>query len=191
MSQEPELDILRAAWTSSVEDCEAGAAFESRRGRIRAFRTRRVLELAFAAVLIAFAVRVVRAHPDLEMLLWAAVICATALGAAAFQLWNWRGSWKSSGQSIVDYADLYERRCRSMLRAVRFGYRFLALQLAIAAPWLTFDFLRGQLPALRYAMSLGFLALLTAAFVLSFRRSRARALHELSGVQAFRRSLVG
>src|SRR5262249_47071116 len=128
-------------------------------------------------------------HFDFEMLLWATVVCITSAGAAAFQIWNWRGLWKTSGQSVADYAEAYEQRCHAMLRAVRFGYRFLALQLAITAPWLTFDFLRGAIPPGRYVFALGFLALFTGVFLMSFRLSRRRTIRELAEVRNFRREV--
>jgi hypothetical protein len=190
MSQEPELEALSAVWTAPGGENGGGIGLKSGSGRFRAFRIRRLLELAFAGVLMAFAISHMYAHPGLETFLWAAAVCVTTLGATAFQLWNWRGSWKSSSKSVADYTDLYERRCRAMLRAVHFGNRFLALQLAIATPWLTFDFVRGQASAHRYAMGLSLLGLLTVAFLFSFRRSRRRALRELVEVQEFRRKLV-
>ena len=47
---------------------------------------------------------------------------------------------KVAGRSVRDYADIYERRSLATLRAMRFGYWFLALQLTIAVPCLTVDF---------------------------------------------------
>ena len=82
-----------------------------------------------------------------------------------------------------------ETRCIATLRAVRFGYAFLALQFAIAAPWLTWDFARRQIFAARYAFCLVLLGTLTVAFIIWFRRSRQRVLLELTQIKEFRRAL--
>jgi hypothetical protein len=95
--------------------------------------------------------------------------------------------WKTAGESVLDYADVYEKRCIATLRSVRFGYAFLALQLAIAVPWLTWDFTRREISPARYAFSMGVLAALTVAFMGWFRRSRRRAVRELIEVTEFRR----
>lgn len=190
MSMEPELEILRAAWTASPGS-ETNVSRAGWRGRERSLRVQYVLELVFAAALIGFAVVFVRRHFDWEALVWAAVVCFTTIGAAAFQIWNWRSLWRSSGQSLADYAEAYERRCRATLRAVRFGYRFLALQLAISTPWLTIDFLRGEITPSRYAFSMGVLALLTITYLFAFRQMRRRAMRELAAVGDFRRESSG
>jgi hypothetical protein len=190
MSQEPELDAMRAAWAAPARQTESAGDRSTSPARLRGFRIRSVCELAFGVVVIAFALAFAGAHRDFETILWAAVVCVTTVAAGAYQIWNWRGSWKSAGKSVADYSDLYERRCRAMMRAARFGLRFLALQLAIAVPWLTLDVVRGQMSVRRYALAMGILTLLVAVFVFSFRRMRRRAGYELEGVEAFRRRLV-
>ncbi len=189
MSMEPELDVLRAAWTASACEERSGLPAGLRRREL-GLRVRYILQLAFAAAMMGFAVAFVRSHFDFETLLWTAVVCITSAGAAAFQIWNWRGLLQTTGQSVAGYAEAYERRCHAMLRATRFGYRFLALQLAISTPWLTFDVVRGAMTLGRYTVSLGLLALITVAFLISFRRSRRRAMRELADVRDFRRGLT-
>lgn len=191
MSAEPELELLRAAWRESGRQSAAGGIDErSHRRRVHILRLRRSSSLAFALALIVFAVTRARRDFEPETLIWALVVCATSAAAAAFEIRNWRGLWKDSGQSVADYLDAYEKHCRAALRAVAFGYRFLAFQLSITVPWLTFDFLRGQTSVRSYAIGLGVLALLTASFLFTFRRSRSKALRELSQVQTFRRKLT-
>ena len=68
---------------------------------------------------------------------------------------------------------------------MRFGYAFLALQLAIAGPWLTWDYLRGELPSMRYAFGIGMLAALTIAFLVWFRASGRRSHRELAEVNEY------
>jgi hypothetical protein len=89
---------------------------------------------------------------------------------------------------VLNYADVCETRCIATLR-VRFGYALLALQFAIAAAWLTWDLARGQILAVRYAFCLVLLGTLTLAFIIWFRRSRQRALLELTQIKEFRRPL--
>ena len=57
----------------------------------------------------------------------------------------------------TDYADIYERRSLATLRAMRFGYWFLALQLTIAVPCLTVDFLAIRSPNRDMSSVLGLL----------------------------------
>jgi hypothetical protein len=65
----------------------------------------------------------------------------------------------------------------------------LRLQFAIAAPWLTWDFARGEILSVRYTFCLALLGALTVAFIIWFRRSRQRALLELNQIKEFRRAL--
>jgi hypothetical protein len=51
------------------------------------------------------------------------------------------GAQKSPFSAVrFPYADIHEKRSLATLRAMRFGYWFLVLQLSIAVPWLTWDF---------------------------------------------------
>jgi hypothetical protein len=72
---------------------------------------------------------------------------------------------------------------------MRFGYWLLALQVAIAAPWLTWDFGRHQMSTTRYAVGLEVLALLVVAFVAWFARTRRRPLKKIIQIEEFRSSL--
>jgi hypothetical protein len=54
---------------------------------------------------------------------------------------------------------------------LRFGYAFLAIQLCISAPWLTWAWIRHDIAPARYAFGMGLLLALSAAFVVSVCRS--------------------
>ena len=73
---------------------------------------------------------------------------------------------------------------RTSVRAARFGMGFLAVQIAIAAPWLTWDYLRHRLTGMVFAESIILLALLSLGFWLLFTRYRRIALEELKELTA-------
>lgn len=189
---ESELQQWRAAWNAPGQTMLTPAFdfhAEYRRQQ-RGLRFRYLFGIGFAVALIAYAIVVLRGDFRLEVLAWAIVVWITTVGVTAFSMWNWRGLWRASACSIREYADIYEQRSLATLRAIRFGYWFLALQLSISVPWLTWDFGRAQISSTRYGLAMGSLALLTAAFLFWFPRSRRRASLELSRVQETMRMLV-
>jgi len=191
MNSESELDRWRSAWTSGAR-VEVPAPFDlsaAHRRQERRLRLHYFLNMVVAVALIVFAAFVLRGNPRAEVLVWAVVVWLTTLGSTGFYVWNWRALWRTAAKSVLEYADVCEKRCIATLRAVRFGYAFLALQFAIAAPWLTWDFARRQIPAARYVSCLVLLGTLTAAFIFWFRRSRQRAQLELTQIEEFRRGL--
>ncbi len=192
MSAHSEFEIWREAWKTSVEAVEPETGFDVRAEAIRherGLRAKYVFELAFAVALIAFAALVLSRDFRAETLAWAIVVWITTVAAASFAIWNWRSVWRTSHQSTSEYAIAYRKRCIASLRAVRFGYRFLTVQVAIAVPWLTWDFYRrGAEGRFSYAMSLLLLALLTAVFLFAFRRSRRSASSRLARLDEFERS---
>lgn len=190
MNTPSELEVWRAVWKtpSAEKSVKPFDLHSSYRRQERRLRIRYVSNAIFAVVLICLAALVLRSNPRLEVLIWALVVWITTLGATAFNVWNWRILWRAADQSVLDYAGAFRKQCLASLRTVRFGYSFLALQLAITVPWLTLD-LRHGLPLGRYAFSMGFLALFSVAFVLSFRKTRSRALLDLKQIEEFRREL--
>jgi hypothetical protein len=192
MNPEPELDAWRKAWRTPAQIGCPTAGFDVRRAHSRQERRLRrdyLLSLTTAIGLVALVVWVLRTSFSAEAVVWAAVVVLTTAGATAFQVWNWRTLWKTAARSVSDYANLYEHRCLAELRAVRFGYGLLALQTSITAPWLTWDFARGEIPAVRFAIGMGLLALLIAGFIIYFRMSRRRAVRELAQVTEFRQEM--
>ncbi len=178
MSNEPELEQWRTVWTSAAP---------GEMSQVRRYRRGYIANLLFAALLIVFAALVLLANSRPEVFAWAVVVWLTTIGATAFYIWNWRELWRSAGQSVQDYASACEHRCRAALRAVRFGYLFLALQVTIAVPWLTYDFVQGEISPARYAIKIVCVAVLIAAFIAWFGRSRRRALDELARISEFLR----
>ena len=185
-----ELEVLRAAWNEPPRTVIPAFQFRAEyRKQERWMRVRYVAGLGFAVALIGYAALVLRSNFRPEVLAWAVVVWVTTVGATAFSVWNWGGLWQAAGHSVGDYAVIYENRNRAMLRAMRFGYGFLALQLSISAPWLTLDFMRHEMTVSSYAAGVGSLALLTIAFLLWFKWSSRRAWLELRRVAEFRRGL--
>jgi len=187
MAADSELDLWRSAWTAAVA-VESPAPFDVRAAGLRQerrLRIRYLLNLAVAAALAALPLWVLRDNWRVEAVVWAAVVWITTLIATAFEIWNWRTLWRTAAHSVTEYAGVYEARCHATLRAVRFGYAFLALQLAISLPWLTLDLVRGEMTAARYIAAVIVLGTFTAIFILWFRVSRRRALAELAQVKDF------
>jgi hypothetical protein len=189
MNPETDLDAWREAWRKQVT--ESPESFDVRRAQRQERQLRRqyLLNIATAIGFVVLAVWMLRTNFSYETAVWSVVVVLTTAGATAFQIWNWRTLWKTAGRSVSDYADLYEQRCLATLRMVRFGYGLLVLQSTISVPWLTWDFVRHEIPAARFALAMGLLALLAAGFIIWFRKSRRRALRELARVAEFRREL--
>lgn len=196
MSNPSELDVWRLAWKAETEPVKRDSAFDVRQEAMRQQRrlqTRHILELCFAVVLIGFAAFYLKRNFSSETLVWAIVIWILTLGATAFSIWNWRALWTASNQSTSAYAAAYRRRCMAGLRAIRFGYRLLALELVIVVPWLTSDFYKGgssgEFRVRAYLIRLGLVAFLAGAYLFAFRRSRRRTLLELARLEEFERGL--
>jgi hypothetical protein len=191
MNQEPELELWRSAWTSASAS-PPSRPFDLRTAHSRQQRRLRIgyaLNLLAAVALVLFAAFILRRHFSFEALVWAIVIWITTLGATAFSVWNWRVLWHSSSQPVLDYAAAYHRQCAAIVRASRFGYAFLIVQISIAAPWLTWDFVRGDISPERYLMALLTLAILALGFLAWFALSRRRALRQLSRIAEFQNDL--
>lgn len=186
MTNQPDFDLWRSAWTSTAPS----AAFDIRaayRKQERRLRARYVGNILAAMVLVAFAAWVLATNPGAEELAWAMVVWLTTLAATAFHVWNWRVLWQTAGATVEDYARICERRCNATLRAVRFGWAFLAVQTTIAASWLTWDVHTGAATATRYGVAMATLAALDAVFAISFTATRRRATQELREIHAFQR----
>jgi hypothetical protein len=181
MSEQSELDLWRASW---VANAPARPLRRERRLQIAY-----VLGLLFGVVLVVFAAWILHAHRSPEVLAWTVVVWLTTAGSTAFHVWNWRILWRTSSEPLSDFAASQRRLCDATLRGVRFGYAFLALQDTIAAVWLTWDFLRGDISRSRYTIGLSILALLTIAYLVWFAVSRRNEVRRLAQIAAYQRSL--
>jgi hypothetical protein len=186
MKSDTELNDWRAEWLAqtaasekSPADLRVGAVKQQRRLRIG-----HVGELLTALVFLLFSAAVAWRTSALETWLWAATVWATTLAATAFSVWNWNILWKANVKSVTEFALDYQQRCVASLRAARFGMRFLAVQNAIAVPWLTRDYLRHRLTGVRFAELIALLACLALGFWLIFTRYRRTALRELEQLRA-------
>jgi hypothetical protein len=190
VNTESELELWRSAWRGPTAETVPAFDFraEHRRQEWR-LRAHYVFGISFAVFLTCYAALVLHRDFRPEVLAWAIVVWLTTAAATAFSVWNWRGLWSASGNSISEFASIYEKRSRAMLRAMRAGYGFLVLQLAIAVPWLTWDFVHHEMSAADYALGMALLGLLTIWFIVWSAVVRRRAFSELGRVEEFRLSV--
>jgi drug/metabolite transporter (DMT)-like permease len=142
-------------------------------------------QLLFGAVMLAFSAWFAAARPTLEWILWAAVIWAGTFFAAGFAVWNKAGTWKALPQSNAAFLDLSRRRCMRELRALRIGRWFVAVQLAIVAAWLSWDYAIHRLPMRPYFFAGGVTILLATAYLEWFAARERRSLRALGRLDEF------
>jgi len=187
---------VRGAW----QEAEAPGKYESfdvcdraKRKEIR-LKVLHVLELACALVLLVGSVMVAQYLRLLEMWIWASVVWITTLAASGFSIWNWRSLWKAENKTAVEYAETYENYCIAGLRQIRFGYRLLAVQLAIVVPWFSWKFFFAVGAAhwnlARYLIGMGLAAVLTTVYLVWFSTAGRKRLRELELLREYRKSLA-
>ena len=195
MTGDSEMETWRKAWKCPEETSRQPGILDMRREvRRKEFRLRtlHLFEFAWALFLLAFSYVVVQRYPSRGMLLWALVIWVLTLLAAGYSLWNWRLLWTAETRSAREYAQTYEKYCVAGLRHIRFGYCLLAVNLAIAIPWISWKFFRsgpGHFGIGTYVISLGLIAGLTTGYLFWFSRSRRNRLRELEQLREYRKSL--
>jgi len=196
MIDDPEMEILRGIWKCpEVSAGRPGILDISREVRRKQFRLRalHLLEFASTFFLLAFAYLIAQRRPSTEMFLWALVIWLLTLLAGGYSIWNWRLLWTASLKPACEYARIYEEYCVASLRHIRFGYCLLAVNLAIAIPWISWKFFRsaraGHFGILSYTISVGLIAGLAAGYLFWFSRSRSNRLRELEQLRQYRKSL--
>ncbi len=141
--------------------------------------------LLYSVAGLAFSAWFASRQATLEWILWAAVIWAGIFIGAGFSIWNASGTWKSMSQSNAAFLDLSHRRCLRELRAIRLGRWFLAVQLAIVAAWLSWDFVRHRLPLRPYFFGGVVTILLAAAYLEWFAHRERRGLRGLARLDQF------
>jgi drug/metabolite transporter (DMT)-like permease len=143
-------------------------------------------ELFFGAVMLAFSAWFASQRPTLEWILWAAVIWAGTFFTAGFKVWNKAGTWRALQQTNAAFLDLSRHRCLRELGAIHTGRWFLAVQLAIVAPWLSWDFAIHRLPVGPYLFGMAVTILVAAVFLIWFAARERRILRDLEYLnQAF------
>jgi hypothetical protein len=194
MSMDLELDAWRNDWLAH----EAPEA-EMLRPDLRRLVQRKgrrlqwslVGQLLAGASLLAFSAWFTSARPTLEWILWAGVIWGATFIAGGFAIRNSAGQWKALQQSNAAFLDLSRRRCLAELRAVRFGRWFLAVLLAIVAPWLSLDFAMRQMPMAQYFFGIAATVAMAAIYLAWFLARERRTLHELRRLDEFAEELDG
>ncbi|MBV9304196.1 MAG: hypothetical protein JOY62_15585 [Acidobacteriaceae bacterium] len=190
MSADPEINVWRAEWVSLAFDDKGTVANIRERAATQQFRLRawHIVELMSALFFLIFSAALLWRHPAVEVALWFTVVWVSTLTATAFSLWNWRILWKANLQSVAEYTTAYEKRCFATLRGVRFGLRFLAVQMAIGVPWLITGFIRGRIELLRLLASLAFLACWALGFLFLAEHHRRVASTELNELRFSRQT---
>jgi hypothetical protein len=163
----------------STADLRAKAVRQQRRLRIS-----HAGELLAALLFLVFSAVIAGRNSGLETKLWAAAVWATTADVTAFSLWNWNILWKANAKSVTEFAVDYEKRCMASLRAVRFGMRFIVVQIAIVVPWLTWDLVLHRLVVVRFAEMIALVACLALGFWYLFSHYRRISLRELEALQA-------
>ena len=179
MNSDAELETWREAWQHPAENSAQPGSFDMRREvRRKEFRLRLKLlfGLAWALFLLGFSYVVARRYPSIEMFLWALVIWISTVAITGYSFWNWRSLWTAERKPACEYVQIYEKHCLAGLREIRFGYSFLAVNLAIVVPWISWRYFRSasndQFGLTAYLISMGLVAGLAAAYLIWFPRSR-------------------
>jgi hypothetical protein len=184
MNMDLELADWRTDWlaneTSPRPDLRRLVDRKRRRMRLALFG-----ELLFGAVMLAFSAWFASRRPTFEWILWASVIWAGTFFAAGFKIRNKAGTWQALQQSNAAFLDLSRRRCLGELRAIHIGRWFLAVQLAIVAPWLSWDFAIHRLPVGPYLFGMAITILLAAGYLAWFTARERRMSRELQHLDAF------
>jgi len=186
MNTDPELDEWRSEWMAQAVGSEkrpAGMRADAVRQQ-RRLRAAHVLELLAALIFLSLSAAIVWRNRDFEAWLWAGIVWATTLAATAFSVWNWHILWTANVKSVAEYTLDYRKRCLARLRAARFGQRLLVVQIAIAVPWLSWDYLGHRLPAVVFFWAVAVLACLALGFWALFTHHRRTALRELEELGA-------
>jgi hypothetical protein len=187
MNMDIELAEWRTDWLAS--DVSETAMLRPELRRLVDRKRRRMAlallgELWFGAVMLAFSAWFASLRPTLEWILWAAVIWAGTFFAAGFKVWNKAGTWKALQQSNAAFLDLSRRRCLRELQAIHIGRWFLAVQSAIVAPWLSWDFAIHRLPLVPYLFGIAVTILLAAAWLRWFAASERRVIRDLKCLES-------
>jgi hypothetical protein len=179
MSMDLELADWRTDWLANEAPDAAMLRLDLRR-LVDRKRRRMALalfgELLFGAAMLTFSAWFASRRPTLEWVLWAAVIWVGTFLAAGFKVWNKAGTWRALRQSNAAFLDLSRRRCMRELRAIHIGRWSLAVQSAIVASWLSWDFVIHRLPVSPYLFGIAMTILLAAAYLAWFA-ARERRIH--------------
>ena len=136
-------------------------------------------QFVYGAALLAFSAWFASRQPTLEWILWAAVLWAATFIAAGFTIWNKAGTWRAMQESNAAFLELSRRRCLRELHAIHIGRWSLAAQLAIVAPWLSWDFAIHRLPSGPYLFGMAVTVLVAAAYLAWFAARERRILRDL------------
>jgi dolichol kinase len=188
MSMDLELEVWRTDWLA-VQASDTAMLRQDLRRVVERKRRKMALalfgQILYGAVMLTFSAWFASRRPTLEWILWAAVIWLATFFATGFALWNNAGTWRALQQSNAAFLDLSRKRCLRELRASRLGRWFLAVQLAIVASWLSWDFAIHRLPMGPYFFGGGMTIVLAAAWLEWFKLRERRTAGELARLDEF------
>jgi drug/metabolite transporter (DMT)-like permease len=147
-------------------------------------------QLLYSVAMLIFSAWFASRRPTLEWILWAAVLWVAVFSAVGFTLWNKAGTWRAIQQSNAAFLDLSRRRCLRELQATHLGRWSLAVQLAIVAPWLSWDFAIHRLPLVPYLFGMAVAIVVAAVFLASFTARERRTVRELQSLDQFAEQAV-
>jgi len=150
-----ELESWWADWASSESARQeiAGSADAGEIRRIIARGKRRFVFQVVSSVVVgllyvglALALAIARPRPTILAL--SGGIVALVAVAFGFDLWNRLGAWRPIGESVRDFAALGAERCRRELRAIMFGWWFMAVEILLLLGWIAWARSENPLPEL-------------------------------------------
>ena len=126
-------------------------------------------------------------RPEPFVLASLASVCIVVVASFAFQVWNMRGAWRAEYQSVRAFAELSRRQLHNRLRALAFGWRLLAVELAFLLPWIPWVVRNrdGEVTASSLVRPYGFLAAIVAVFIVCSTWIRYRAHRKLAEIEGF------
>lgn len=185
MKSDAELDLWRTEWQASTETPALAVLRE------RVARQSRYLRLMLAAdILVTVTIgggTIVLAALDprpAKVLLAAATWLFIAV-AWIFGLANRKDAWSPSAATTAAYLDLSLRRCRSSLRAIKFGAIFYVCEMAFCLAWVFHEL---AIPMSSFLISTPLLVvypitIMFAAFLIHYRKQKTADLAYLIKLQ--------
>jgi hypothetical protein len=183
MNTDHELAAWRDEWQAEPQAISTATLRQIVEKESRRMLLRHAAGVLFSLALLAFSADVAYHDATTERIAWAAVVWALTFTAAGFLIWNSRRLWTPDQESSAAFIALQCERCRAALRTVRFGRWFVAIELLIAVPWLSFG--RGSSAVTGVAIVL----ILSAIYLAYFAWYRRHKLKELQSLEELRELL--
>lgn len=142
-------------------------------------------QLLTGAALMAFSAWFALTRPSPRWILWAVVIWLSTLFAATFSILSHAGTWSALRESNAAFLELSRRRCLRELRGLRIARWFLASQLAIVLPWLSWDYAAHHIGVGSYLIGFAATFLMSGAYLIWFSARERRTVLDLKRLDGF------